>query len=590
MTSPQPKIFGQISLALSQKNLKNAKKLFSSAEKMYPNLPLTFFYKGMIEQQKGSDKRDVVFRLWEKAFKSGLEDLDFLNVYAMLANDLSIWSSACEAYWKMIQIKHDDYKLYYSLSSVLAKMGNPVTAISVLKTSLKVIKPNDAFLPFIFTQMAGNMIKIGCQEEAVQCYEASLTTNDCNRITSYLFHLNYVDMNREKNFELYEKYRTAYEKEIIEARPPFPQTEKIKIGFVSADFYRHPISYFMSGLFEHYDRDKFEFHCFSHTAKDDDFTEFFKKNAAKWHEIAKLKTLKDVAELIRKEQITVLIDLMGHSSKQILPLFAFRPAPVQATYCGYPNTTGLKSIDYRISDKIAEPEDAQKYHSEKLYKLDGCFLCFNSDLYPSPPQRTDVEPVNRPVIFGCFNNLSKISPKTIRAWSKALLAVPNSKLKIKDRALEDPQVRELVLHRFSENGIPANRIEVIGFTINTAEHLKLYNEIDIALDAFPYNGTTTTCDALNMGCPVITILGDRHVSRVSASLLHTVGLPELVARDEDEFVKIAADLATNTKKLATIKENLAERVKKSPLMDKIAFSKKFQNALLDMIAEVKNEN
>ncbi|MDR0303886.1 MAG: hypothetical protein LBH98_03825, partial [Chitinispirillales bacterium] len=257
-------------------------------------------------------------------------------------------------------------------------------------------------------------------------------------------------------------------------------------------------------------------------------------------------------------------------------------------YCGYPNTTGLKSIDYRITDNVCEPDDAQNYHSEKLFKMDECFLCYS--VFGKQLSNFSLKNLqNRPIVFGSFNNLSKMTKKTIELWCKVTLSVPDSKLVIKDRKFNDPETKAITLSRFAENGLCADRITILEYSLNQGEHLEQYNKIDIALDSFPYNGTTTTCDSLYMGVPVITILGDRHVSRVSASLLNAVGLDELIAKDEEDFVKIAADLAGNPERLTEIKKNLRENMIKSPLMDKKSFTERWQNAILEMIDEVKKE-
>jgi predicted O-linked N-acetylglucosamine transferase (SPINDLY family) len=318
----------------------------------------------------------------------------------------------------------------------------------------------------------------------------------------------------------------------------------------------------------------------------DSNTKMFQEFATKWHDIRKLSYV-EVAQLVRDEQITAFVDLSAHSSGNILPVFGIRPAPVQITYCGFPNTTGLKSIDYRITDDICEPSDAEKFHTEKLYKIDGCFLCFTiGDDLPD----TNFEPLNdRPIIFGSFNNLSKMTDKTIKLWVEAVNSVANAKFAIKHKYLNDPVLRKLTLEKFEKHGLSADKIVIFEFGKSTNEHLEIYNKIDIALDSFPYNGTTTTCEALYMGVPVITILGDRHVSRVSASLLTAVGLPELVAKDENEFVEISAELARNIEKLTEIKKNLRNNMKNSILMNKKDFTGRFQNAILNMIDEVKKE-
>jgi len=584
-----PHIFSQISVAINRRDIKTAEKLLNSIEKTYKNDPNFLFEKGMIENLKGSNQTQVVLPLFEKAYNSGLQnDLNFLRVYGALLAELERFSTAAEIIGKIVMTKKDDIEAFINLAHVFEKTGNPITAINTLKMALKV-NPNHHCIPSLYCNMASALMEGGYQEEAFESYKKAIEYDSKNILfaSNFLFSFNYVDISRQEQFEYYQKYRTLWENEIPNARPSFPDTEKIKIGFVSGDLYMHAVSFFISSLFECYDRSRFEIHLFARVKKFDGVSQQFKDLTDKWHDIT-LMNFRDVAKIVKKEKITVLVDLSGHTGKNCLTLFGMRPAPLQVTYCGYPNTTGLKSIDYRISDNICEPEDAQNFHSEKLFKISDCFLCYQPHFTQTSPCKFE-SLQGRPVIFGSFNNLQKMTKRTIKLWCKVVNAVPDSKLVIKHRYLNDPKLRQITLSRFAENGLPAERITIFDFNFENKDHFEQYNKIDIALDSFPYNGTTTTCEALFMGVPVITILGDRHCSRVSASLLNAVGLGELAAKNEEEFVKIAADLAKDVEKLTKIKQNLRENMQKSPLMNKEYFTQRWQNAILDMIAEVKKE-
>ena len=582
------KALNEVIAVIETKDFNRARIILESYEKKYGGNPYFLWQKAIYEQSKGSDKKLIVLPLFEKAYNSGLQDLNFLRQYGMLLLEFTAYAEACKVFGKIIHIKQDDIEAFIILAHIFFQTGNPITSINTLKLAVK-INPTHSAMPTVYCGIADALMVCGYQEESVEMYKKAfeLDSKNNNIASDYLFHLNYMDMRREDYFQLCQKYRSLWESEVLRTRPPFPQTEKIKIGLISGDFRSHSVSFFIRSIFENYDKNRFEIHLFStmKREKHDKNTDIFIKLVDGWYDISNTGHL-DTADLIKKEGITVLIDLTGHTNSGVsLNIFGLRPAPVQVSYCGYPNTTGLKSMDYRITDRICEPDDAQNFHTENLYKIDECFLCYQP-YFDVIPECSFENLQERPIVFGSFNNLSKITTKTIKLWCDVLNVVPNSKLVLKYKYFNDPKLSEITVSRFVENGLSPDRIITLSFNNELKEHYAQYNKIDIAFDTFPYNGTTTTCDALYMGVPVITILGDRHVARVSASLLHTVGLGELVAKDEEEFVKIASGLAGNVQKLAEIKRNLRERMKKSPLMDKISFISKWQNAILDMINDV----
>jgi len=584
-------VLNQVAAAIEKKDFKHARILLELHEKEYGANPYFLWQKAIYEQSNGLDKKCVVLPLLEKAYNGGLQELNFLKQYGMLLHESSFYEAACKVFGKIVQIKRDDIEAFLILADIFFKTGNPITSMITLKLAAK-INPAHSSMPTIYCSIADSLMISGYQEESVESYKKAfeLDSKNSNIASDYLFYLNYVDMRREDYFQLSQKLRTLWENEVITTRPPFPQTEKIKIGFISGDFRFHAASFFVRSIFENYDKYLFEIHLFSTMKREryDKVTEMFIEQVNRWCDISYIEG-HAAADLIKKENISVLIDLSGHTNSGVsLNIFGLRPAPVQVSYCGYPNTTGLKSIDFRITDGICEPNDAQNFHTESLYKIDECFLCYQP-YFDVIPECSFENPQGRPIVFGSFNNLSKITTKTIKLWCDVLNAVPNSKIVLKYKFFNDPKLREITVSRFVENGLSPDRIIILGFNHEIKEHYAQYNKIDIAFDTFPYNGTTTTCDALYMGVPVITILGDRHVSRVSASLLNTVGLGELVAKDGKDFVRIAVDLAGDTQKLYEIKRNLRERMQKSPLMDKISFTNKWQNAILDMIHKVKME-
>jgi predicted O-linked N-acetylglucosamine transferase (SPINDLY family) len=279
------------------------------------------------------------------------------------------------------------------------------------------------------------------------------------------------------------------------------------------------------------------------------------------------------------DRIDILVDLAGHTSDNRLPVFAMKPAPLQITYLGYPNTTGVSAIDYRISDAFADPPGlTEAFHSETLLRLSPCAWCYRppADVpYVTPlPARTPGK-----VTFGSFSGFYKIGQDTVDLWSRLLHVLPAARLLLKSNTLRVPVE---VKARFHKRGIAPERIELLPAQPTIAQHLAAYARVDIALDPFPYHGTTTTCEAMLMGVPVITCAGKTHVSRVGVSLLSNAGLAHLIAADPEQFVRIGVDLASDLPRLEKLRQTLRQRLLQSPICDGVGFTRGFERALRDV--------
>lgn len=364
---------------------------------------------------------------------------------------------------------------------------------------------------------------------------------------------------------------------------------KLRIGYVSPDFRTHSVSYFIEPLLRAHDRNKYEIFCYSDVTCPDNVTCRLKAICTEWRDIARMTDYEVISQII-DDEIQILIDMTGHTGKNRLSVFMAKPAPVQVSWLGYPNTTGLSSMDYRLSDKIADPEgESDRWYTERIVRLKHGFLCY------APP--IDAPPVvNRPfykngfITFGSFNSLPKLSPLLISVWSQILIKVENSSLLLKSRFFTDTSLRENYLNQFSLHGIKRDRIKLLSAEPDTKRHLEKYSEMDIALDTFPYNGTTTTCEALWMGVPVVTICGNRHAGRVGASILHRVGLNALIANDIDAYVDIAISLANDHKYFSKLSRNMRWRVLKSPLCDSGRFAYAVEKEFTDMWSFLKRNN
>ncbi|WP_298367503.1 tetratricopeptide repeat protein [Azospirillum sp.] len=359
-------------------------------------------------------------------------------------------------------------------------------------------------------------------------------------------------------------------------RPPAQPRDgrRLRIGYVSPDFRLHSVSMFLLPLLEHHDRSRVELFAYSNVEKNDVITDTVRRQVDGWRSMTGLSAA-DGADLIRHDGVDVLIDLAGHTARHRLDVFALRPAPVQATWLGYPATTGLTAVDARFTDAVADPVgDADRLHTETLVRLDH-FLCYRPlGSVPAPLPAPALS--RRTVSFGSFNTLPKLNAATAALWARVLRAVPDSRLVLKTALLADRGVRERVRAMFTVHGIDDGRIVLLSHIPNHFGHLDAYGEIDIALDPTPYNGATTTCEALWMGVPVLTLPGDRHAARVGASLLTAAGLTEWIARDADDFVAMATAMASDPQRLAENRAGLRGRLLASPLCDGARFARQFE--------------
>ncbi len=361
----------------------------------------------------------------------------------------------------------------------------------------------------------------------------------------------------------------------------------LRIGLLSADFRTHSVMDFLRPLVEQWGAQPLAsvqgssprstwLAAYSLGTARDDTTAWFESRVDTWHACA---TASDdaIEALIRRDELDVLIDLMGLSSSPRLAVLARQPAPIVLTAIGYPNTTGIPGVTHRLVDSITDPLGAEAFASERLLRLDPCFLCYSPPIDAPAPR---LESGDR-ITFGSFNNLAKLTPSTLNLWSRVLNAVPGSRLLLKARGLDDPGTRTTLTQRCERAGVAADRLVLEPPRPARSDHLDTYSIVHIALDPTPYAGTTTTCEALWMGVPVVTRPGQAHASRVGASLLSAVGgLNDLIAKSDDDFVRIAASLAADRNRLNTLRSDLRSRMATSPLCDAKSYASRLYQALV----------
>ena len=363
---------------------------------------------------------------------------------------------------------------------------------------------------------------------------------------------------------------------------PHHPGRRIRIGYLSPDFRGHSVASFIEPILFHHDKSHWEIFCYANQGRGDATTERLRELADHWRDIYQ-KGDDEAAGMIAGDRIDILVDLAGHTAGNRLPLLARKPAPLQVTWLGYPDTTGLPELDYRITDRLADPPGkTEELHTERLIRLDRIFCCYLPPGYAPPVAPLPYLGAGR-ITFGSFNNLAKVTPEVIALWSRVLLALPGSRLLLKCNPLADPEVRERILGEFAARGVPPGSIELHPGDPAPADHLAQYGRVDIALDTFPYNGTTTTCEALWMGVPVVTLAGTRHAARTGVSLLASCGLESLVAQSADQFLGIAVELARDPRGLQELRGGMRRRLERSPLLDGTGVTRELEAAFLGML-------
>ncbi len=470
-----------------------------------------------------------------------------------------------------------------ALGSAYDRSGRPLDAIASFETALQL----DPALAMAHEGLAICRVNIGEVESAIPSFRRALELNPGGH-TAYsnmLFALSYrLGEDPEVVFQEHVTWGRRYgaglerKRHANEADPD----RVLRIGYLSPDFRSHAVAHFVKPVLAQHDRARLHVVCYSDVEMEDRMTGELRALAHEWRRTAWHKN-EELAKQVLDDRIDILVDLAGHTSGgSRMLLFAAKPAPVQVTWLGYPNTTGLAAMDYRFTDAIADPVgETDRFHTEKLVRLPQGFLCYGAPS-DSPPVGALPQVQAGHVTFGCFNNLSKLTPAALALWAQLLARVPGARLALKSFGLAGENVRQALRERFAAHGVAQERLEILGPEASFTGHLGRYGAIDVALDTFPYNGTTTTCEALWMGVPVITLAGRTHVSRVGSSILRRVALGELVAQSAEEYVGKAAQLATDTGRLRELRSGMRARMQASPLLDAPAFTRHVESAYRTM--------
>ena len=478
---------------------------------------------------------------------------------------------------RALELKPDVAELHYNPGVVLSGHGQFDAAIAAYRRAIQ-IRPDYAEAHCNL----GNALKDQAQlSEAMECYRRAVALKPeeprlhSNLLYAALFDPTYDWRLLQPECARWDQHHGAPPERGIQAHANIADPERrLRVGYVSPDFFRHVISHFLTPLLEAHDHAAFEIFCYASVKRPDQTTERQRKTAEVWRDVLGVSD-EALAAQIREDRIDILVDLTQHMADNRMPVFARKPAPVQVAWVGYPGSTGLRAMDWRLTDAQMEPEGSPWSESvEKVARLPDSWFCFDPmDEFPEPGGLPALRAGH--VTFGCLNNFCKVSDAVLERWAAVLHEVPGSRLLLRcPEGSAQTRVREF----FAERGIAAERIELVAWSATRAEFLELFQRIDLALDPFPYNGGTTTCEALWMGVPVLTLPGERIVSRIGLSILSACGMSEFVAHSEAEYVRLAASLAADLSRLAHLRATLRARMKASAFMDAPRFAKNVEHA------------
>jgi protein O-GlcNAc transferase len=562
---------------LENGKLQEAEYMLRDILKVQPHNVSALHFMGMIFYQRKD--HHIAIDYIRKALHFAPDYVDAYNNLGIVLQEIGDLDSAISCYQMAIKLNPNFVRAYHNVGTALKEKWQIDDAIMNYKRALQ-LDPNFAEA---YNSLGDAFQDQGKLTEAEKCYRHALKIKPMHTY----FHNLLLMMNYDSRYDTrtvlaeHRKFAEQYEKPLYPLHVSHKKSKNIskrlKIGYVSPDFRKHSVAYFIEPVLASHNRRQFEIFCYSDVLKEDEVTERMQRHADHWQRIAGISD-EEVYHFIREHGIDILVDLAGHTANNRLLVFARKPSPVQVSWIGYPATTGLSTIDYKIVDAYTDPPGlTDTFYTEKLLRLPDSFFCYRPD--DDSPIVGDLPALKSAhVTFGSFNYFSKVSEETADVWATILKALPDSRLVMKARNFADKTARRCAIDMFVGRGIAVERIEMMPMKSSFREHLDTYNSIDIALDTFPYNGTTTTCEALWMGVPVVTLSGKTHASRVGTSILSNIGLTDFIAHTPEEYIETAVDTARNISALKQLRESLRKKMAHSALCNKESFAINLEHA------------
>ncbi|HTN93643.1 MAG TPA: tetratricopeptide repeat protein [Gallionella sp.] len=543
----------------------------------YPNAAMLWKLLGASLQMQGKDAMPA----FQKVVELTPGDAEAHNNLGSIYQERGQLDDALASYRHALRIDPRFIEAHYNLGNALTDQGRLEDALASYRAALK-LKPDFALA---LSNMGAALQELGRVDEAIASSRRALQVDPGMPIlhsnllgmlnsTAVLDPQSLLQEARRYGKLAGSKVTARYHSWLCTERP-----QRLRVGIVSADLHNHPVGYFLEGLIEHLDPARIEMFAYQVIPHEDELTLRIKKYFAGWKTLDGLDD-EAAARLIHDDGVHMLLDLSGHTEQNRLPVFAWKPAPVQVSWLGYWATTGVAEIDYLIADETGVPPSGRNNFTETIWYLPDTRMCFTP-----PATSLPVSPLpalhKGHVTFGSFQRLDKLGKDLMPAWSKILSAIPDARLRLARRELSDPAVAAQFVERLKLSGTDRSRVDLHGSLLREA-YLASYAEIDMVLDTFPYAGGTTTCEALWMGVPTITLAGETLLARQGASLLTAAGLEQWVAASEEEYVAKAIAFASDLPKLAALRAGLREQVRTSPLFDAPRFAKNFEDALWGM--------
>jgi predicted O-linked N-acetylglucosamine transferase (SPINDLY family) len=518
-----------------------------------------------------------------EAFRKAIElRPDFVEAWNNLGNALKQSGKLAEAvpaYQRAIALRPGDAEAYFNLGNTFGLVEQMGEAIAAYRRAIAV-RPDAGY---VYANLGNALRESGELDEAIACYRRAVELEQ-NRIAAgnllYTLYL-HPDVTPQQILQEHALWNERFARPLVRGIRPHENDRspdrRLRVAYVSHDLSLHPVGRFMLPLLAHHDQAAFQIFCYS-DGPVDVMTERIKPHADTWRDTTGMPD-EALAEQVRQDRIDILVDLSMHTNGGRMDLFARKPAPVQVTYLAYCGTTGLETIDYRLSDSYLDPSDRSQeaFYSEKSVRLSRNYWCYEplevaGEVSPAPSSKTGA------ITFGCFNKFAKASTVALEAWARILREAEGSRLML--QAPEGPH-RDRAMRRFATLGVDPSRVAFVGRT-SLPGYFARYAEIDIALDSFPCSGGTVTCDALWMGVPVVSLAGRTAMGRSGLSILSNVGLAELVAGAVDQYVQIAVELSRNTNQLRDLRAGLRDRMRGSPLMQAQQFARDVEAAFGSM--------